>query len=339
MLKEYIVKTINKENLTDLEMEQAMNLIMDGKVAPMQVASLLTALEAKGMTPQEIAAAATVMIKKSATVKTNVTDIIDIVGTGGDKLDLFNISTASSLVIAGAGLNIAKHGNHGVSSKCGSADVLESLGVNIRMSKDVATKMLESIGITFLYAPTYHSSMKNVAPIRRDIKIKTMFNILGPLTNPIRPTSYVIGAYSDEIAQTMINVYKELGVKRAVVFHGDSHMDEVSLTGPTKLYILENDVIKTMTIKPEDFGFNCCELEELIGGTPEENAKIIMDILTGQPSSKRDIVVLNSAVAMYCSGIVNNIEDGIQKACESIDSKKALNKLNEMIQISKESLL
>ncbi len=282
MLHEYIHKTINYQNLSSEEMTKAMDIIMDGKADPVQVATLLTALKMKGETPEEVAAAAKVMLAKAQPTKTDLPCVLDIVGTGGDETNTFNISTTSSFVIAGAGVAVAKHGNRGVSSKSGAADVLEALGVNIQVTPEQNQKILEEIGIAFFFSQTYHQSMKNVGPIRAAMKEKTMFNILGPLTNPIHPNTYVIGAYDEKTADLMIHVYQELEVEHAVVFLGNDHMDEVSLTGPTTCLFLDNGEIHKEVITPEQFGLTRCELSDLVGGAKEDNAKILLDILNGK---------------------------------------------------------
>ncbi len=232
MLKEYIKKVSEHHDLTTEEMKTAMNIIMDGRASSEQVSAFLIAMKMKKESPAEIAAASRVMVSKATPLPTDVKGIVDIVGTGGDCLNTFNISTTSSFVLCGAGLAVAKHGNRGVSSKSGSADTLEALHVNITLPPKEAAYLLEKVGITFLFAQTYHESMRHVGPIRRQLGLKTMFNILGPLTNPARPDTYVIGAYNEEMADVMIHVYQEMGVKQAVVVHGDCGMDEVSMTLP-----------------------------------------------------------------------------------------------------------
>lgn len=339
MLQTYIQKTMNHQNLSEYEMKHAMEVMMEGSASPIQVSGLLTSLATKGESPKEIAVASKVMLEKAVSIETDVLNTIDIVGTGGDGLHTFNISTTCAFVLAGAGMNVAKHGNRGVSSKSGAADVLEALGANIHTTPNKVNALLKKNGIAFLFAQNYHLSMKNVALIRKELSVKTLFNILGPLTNPIRPQTYVIGAYDQKTADLMIEVYKELDVKNAVVFHGDSHMDEVSLTGPTTLQFLKNGHIEKIVITPEQFGFKCCCIEELIGGDRYENAKILLSILQGEKGPKRDIVLLNCGVALYCAGKANSIGEGIIKAKESIDSKQALNKLNRFIELSREDVL
>lgn len=326
MLKKYIKKISELQDLSVEEMSDAMNIIMDGKASGEQVSAFLIAMRMKKESPSEIAAGAKVMVNKATPLQTNVTGILDIVGTGGDCLNTFNISTTSSFVLCGAGIPIAKHGNRGVSSRSGSADTLEALNVNINIPPAKAMYLLEHVGITFLFAQTYHQSMRHVGPVRKELGIKTMFNILGPLTNPAHPDTYVIGAYNKEMADMMIRVYKELNVPNAVVVHGDSGMDEVSMTGPTYITEIKDEKIVSYYIKPEDFGMNCCDLQDLVGGDSTENAEILMNILQGQKGPKRDAVLLNCGLALYAHKRANSIQEGIAMAEESIDHKDALHK-------------
>lgn len=326
MLKKYIKKVSDFEDLSDEEMKDAMNIIMDGLASGEQVSAFLIAMRMKKESPREIAAGAKVMVAKATPLNSPVKGVLDIVGTGGDCLNTFNISTTSSFVLCGAGIPIAKHGNRGVSSRSGSADTLEALNVNINIPPHKACALLEKVGITFLFAQTYHQSMRHVGPVRKELGIKTMFNILGPLTNPARPDTYVIGAYSREMADIMIRVYQELQVKNAIVVHGDNGMDEVSMSGPTYVTEIKEDQIISYHICPEDFGIASCELQDLVGGDSCENAEIFMNILQGQHGPKRDAVLLNSGLALYAHQAANSIQEGIEMARKSIDSKAALHK-------------
>lgn len=334
MLKTYIRKISECQDLNEEEMTNAMDIIMDGKASKEQVSAFLIAMKMKKESPVEIAAGAKVMVNKATPLPKHVDGVLDIVGTGGDCLNTFNISTTSAFVLCGAGIPIAKHGNRGVSSKSGSADTLEALDVNISIPPEKASYLLDKVGITFLFAQTYHQSMRHVGPIRKELGIKTMFNILGPLTNPAHPDTYVIGAYNKEMADMMIRVYKELQVPRAVVVHGDSGMDEVSMTGPTYITEIKGNDIISYTIKPEDFGMKSCELKDLVGGDSKENAKILMNILTGEQGPKRDAVLLNSALALYAHRRVDTIKDGIALAKESIDSNAAFTKFEQFKKLS-----
>lgn len=326
MLKKYIKKISELQDLNAEEMSDAMNIIMDGKASSEQVSAFLIAMRMKKESPVEIAAGAKVMVNKATPLDTKVDGILDIVGTGGDCLNTFNISTTSSFVLCGAGIPIAKHGNRGVSSRSGSADTLEALNVNINIPPEKAVYLLENIGITFLFAQTYHQSMRHVGPVRKELGIKTMFNILGPLTNPAHPDTYVIGAYNKEMADMMIRVYKELQVHNAVVVHGDSGMDEVSMTGPTYITEIQDGEIISYYIQPEDFGMKRCQLQELVGGDSTENAQILMSILHGHKGPKRDAVLLNCGLALYAHRRTNSIQEGIKLAENSIDNKAALQK-------------
>lgn len=338
MLKKYIKKISECVDLSSEEMQDAMNIIMDGQASKEQVSAFLVGMRMKKESPKEIAAGAKVMVQKATPLKSDVTGILDIVGTGGDCLNTFNISTTSSFVLCGAGIPIAKHGNRGVSSKAGSADTLEALDVNIDIPPVKAKYLLEKVGITFLFAQTYHESMRHVGPVRKELGIKTMFNILGPLTNPARPDTYVIGAYNIEMADVMIRVYQELGVKNAVVVHGDSGMDEVSMTGPTYVTEIQNDQIISYTITPEDFGMKRCQLEELIGGEREENAQIMMNVLNGEISAKRDAVLINSGLALYAHKKAKSIQEGIEMAKESIDTHAAMDKFLQFKALSNQEI-
>ena len=336
MLKQYIKKVYNNQNLTKEEMNAAMQIIMTGQGDPVQIATFLTALKMKNETPEEVAEAAKVMLSVAKNYDTGMDQVLDIVGTGGDGTNTFNISTTSSFILAGAGVNVAKHGNRGVSSKSGAADVLENLGVNIRMDPEQSLAIFKEIGITFLFAQVYHPAMRFVGPVRGAMGVKTMFNVLGPLTNPFRANCLVIGAYDQEMAELMVNVYKELGVKEAVVFHGDSGMDEVSTTGETLAYFLKDGEITKVYITPELAGLQRAALSDLVGGDGKENAQITLDILNGAQGPKTDIVLLNCAVALMSAGKVDNLQAGIAMAKESISSGRALEKLNLLIQKSNE---
>lgn len=338
MLKKYIKKISEQKDLTPQEMEDAMNIIMDGNASNEQISAFLIGMRMKKESPSEIAAGAKVMVNKATPLDTKGMDVLDIVGTGGDCLNTFNISTTSSFVLCGAGVNVAKHGNRGVSSKAGSADTLEALDINISIPPKKAEYLLENVGITFLFAQVYHESMRHVGPVRKELGIKTMFNILGPLSNPAKPDTYVIGAYNKEMADTMIRVYQTLGVKNAVVVHGDSGMDEVSMTGPTYVTELKDEQIISYTICPEDYGMECCSLQELVGGNREENAKILLDILQGQPGAKRDAVILNSALALYAHKKADTIGKGVSLAKKSIDSSAAYQKFLKFKELSNKEL-
>ena len=327
MIKEAISKIVEGENLEEKEAIEVMNEIMNGEATPAQISAFLTALRLKGETIEEITGCAKVMREKSKKIKIKKEIIVDTCGTGGDGTHTFNISTISAFVVAGAGLTVAKHGNRSVSSKCGSADLLESLGVKIEVAVEQVKRCLEEIGIGFLFAPLFHGAMKYAIGPRKEIGIRTIFNILGPLTNPVNANVQVLGVYNPELTELMAGVLKNLGLKHAFVVCGLDGLDEISLTGETKVSELKAGEIKTYFVKPTDFGFNTSQIEEFKGGDVAQNAKIALDILNGKKSPKRDVVVLNAAFALVAGEMVKNIREGIKIAENSLDAKKALRKL------------
>ncbi|MDR2708433.1 MAG: anthranilate phosphoribosyltransferase [Elusimicrobiota bacterium] len=335
MIQQAIYEIVNGKNLTIDNTKSVMNEIMEGKATDAQIASFLTSMRLKGETIEEITACAMVMRDKCQKL-TPKGDVLDIVGTGGDELCTFNISTIASFVIAASGIPVAKHGNRSVSSKCGSADVLEALGVNIMLTPQQCQQVLEKIGICFLMAQTFHLSMKYVSKVRRELGIRTIFNILGPLANPARANYELIGVYDENLVEPMANVLANLGVKRAMVIHGHDGLDEITLSDATTICEVSDKKLNSFFITPEQFGFKRCALAELIGGTPNENAEIAKSILSGAKGPKRDIVVLNAAICMYMFYNNKTIRQCIQMACDILDSKKALEKLNEFIKVSNE---
>lgn len=333
MLKEFISKVADKQSLTESEMAYAMGIIMDGKATPAQIASFITALRMKGETVEEITGAARIMRERALRVRCSAPVIIDTCGTGGDGTHTFNISTLAALISVGAGLTVAKHGNRSVSSKCGSADVLKELGVNIEAPLPVIEECLEKIGIAFLFAPNLHTAMKYAIGPRREIGIRTVFNILGPLTNPAFTNAQVVGVYSPDLTETIAQVLGKLGNRKAMVVHGDG-LDEITLCGETKISEYIDGEVKTFKIRPEDFGFRKCSIEDLKGGDPSVNAQIMISLLKGEKGPRRDITLLNAGAALYIGGKVRNIEEGIKLAAEIIDSGAALNKLNQLIELT-----
>ena len=308
-----------------------MNEIMSGETSPTQNAAFLAALSTKSTkaeTIDEIAGCAAAMREHALKVEHKL-DVLEIVGTGGDGAHSFNISTTSAMVIAAGGVNVAKHGNRAASSKSGAADCLEALGININLEPEKCTELLNQIGICFLFAQKYHTSMKYVGAIRKELGIRTVFNILGPLTNPASPSRMLLGVYSEALVEPLARVLNSLGVKRALVVYGTDKMDEISASSPTFVCELNSGEYKNYTIKPEDFGLTSCKKEELVGGTPEENAQITLAILKGEKGPKRNAVLLNAGAALYIGGKADSIADGIKLAAELIDSGKALAKLEE----------
>lgn len=333
MIKEAILKLAKRMDLTDEEALEVMNEIMDGKASPVQMSSYLTALSLKGETIEEITGSARGM-RDHCIRLLHDREVLEIVGTGGDGANSFNISTTSSLVIASGGVPVAKHGNRAASSKSGAADVLEALGVKITVSPEESARMLEKIGICFLFAQNYHIAMKYVAPIRKELGIRTVFNILGPLSNPAGANMELMGVYEEALVEPLAEVMSNLGVKRGMVVYGMDQLDEISMSAPTKVCEIKDGTYRTYEIIPEEFGFTRCEKSELAGGKPEENAKITLEILDGKKGPKRDAVVLNSGAAFYIAGKVETIADGVKMAETLIDSGAARRKLDEFIRES-----
>lgn len=332
-LMKYIKIVSEGKDLTPAEAEEAMDIIMSGGATDAQIAGFLAFLRAKGETTDEITGFARIMRKKASIVPTSKS-AVDIVGTGGDLAGSFNISTTSSFVIAGTGLNVAKHGNRSVSSKSGAADVLESLGVKISLSPAQASACIQNVGISFLFAQSFHSSMRFVGKARREMGVRTVFNILGPLANPALSDYILLGVYDPALLETMATVLMNLGVKSAMIVYGDG-LDEVSVSGETKVCELRGKKIIKYSITPEEFGLKRYPKEDIVGGTPAENAQITLDILSGKEhGAKRDIVLLNSACAVYCTGAASSIEEGLEMARDSIDSGKALAKLEKLKEFS-----
>ncbi len=332
-LMKYIKIVSEGKDLTPAEAEDAMDIIMSGGATDAQIAGFLAFLRAKGETTDEITGFARIMRKKASIVPTSKS-AVDIVGTGGDLAGSFNISTTSSFVIAGTGLNVAKHGNRSVSSKSGAADVLESLGVKISLPPAQASACIQNVGISFLFAQSFHSSMRFVGKARREMGVRTVFNILGPLANPALSDYILLGVYDPALLETMATVLMNLGVKSAMIVYGDG-LDEVSVSGETKVCELRGKKIIKYSITPEEFGLKRYPKEDIVGGTPAENAQITLNILSGKEhGAKRDIVLLNSACAIYCTGAASSIEEGLEMARDSIDSGKALAKLEKLKEFS-----
>ncbi len=336
MIKEAIVKIVNKEDLTYEEAYTVMNEIMSGETSPTQNAAFLAALStksAKAETTDEIAGCAAAMRDHATKVDTGM-DVMEIVGTGGDNAQSFNISTTSALVAAAGGVKIAKHGNRAASSNSGTADCLEALGVNIDQSPSRCVEMLREAGMCFFFAQKYHTSMKYVGAIRRELGFRTVFNILGPLTNPASPTRQLLGVYDEYLVEPLAQVLINLGVKRGMVVYGQDKLDEISLSAPTKICEIKDGWFKTYTITPEKFGFARCTKAELRGGTPAENAQITRDILSGATGPMRNAVLMNAGAALYLYGKADSLKSGIALAAELIDSGAALKTLEKVIEVS-----
>ena len=333
MIKEAIIMLAKKQDLTYETAEAVMNEIMTGKATSVQMSAYLTALSLKGETTDEITASAYGMRSHCIRLLHNV-DALEIVGTGGDNANTFNISTTAAIITAAAGVPVAKHGNRSASSKCGAADVLESLGVNINISPERSAELLHDIGICFLFAQNYHIAMKYVAPVRKELGIRTVFNILGPLTNPAGANMELMGVYDKDLVEPLAKVLMNLGVKNAMVVHGNDGLDEISMSAPTTLCEVKNGWIRTYEITPEQFGFKRCDKSELAGGTPAENAAILRSVLNGEKGPKRDAAVLNAGAALYITGKYDSIGSAVDVAKNAIDSGKAAEKLDEFIDCS-----
>ncbi|MDC7245151.1 MAG: anthranilate phosphoribosyltransferase [Sphaerochaetaceae bacterium] len=336
MIKEAIIRLTNKEDLDSSTAEQVMDEIMSGKASAVQIGAYLTALSMKGETIEEITAGARIMRNHSLKLL-NDKKVLEIVGTGGDHSNSFNISTTSSIVVASCGIPVAKHGNRAASSKCGAADVLEELGVNISIDPAVSKKVLDEIGICFLFAQKYHSAMRFVAPVRKELSIRTIFNILGPLSNPAGASYQLMGVYDESLVEPLARVLVNLGVKRGLVVWGKEGLDEISLAGKTKVCEIRDNKLSSYELDPEQLGFTLCQKEDLVGGTPKENAQIITDIFAGKKGPKRDAVVLNSAAALYIAKENITLKDAIVEVQDAIDSKKAAEKLEQMIRSTNEA--
>lgn len=348
MIQGAIGKVVNREDLSQAEMEAAMNEIMSGEATPAQIGAFITALRMKGETVEEIVGAARVMREKAT--KINVIDrslsldrdeinidaetILDTCGTGGDGTNTFNVSTATALVAAGGGIKVAKHGNRAVSSRCGSADVLESLGVKLDINPSDVEGCIREIGLGFLFAPLFHGAMKFAAGPRKEIGLRTIFNVLGPLTNPAGATAQVLGVYSPELTEKLALVLGKLGSKEAFVVCGEGTFDEISICSPTRISHLKEGEVYSYQITPEDYGFQRAAIEAIKGGDAQENAWIIRNILDGQEGARKDMVLLNAAAAFVAAGLDQDLKSGIQRAREVIDSGRAKNKLEQLIEFT-----
>lgn len=336
MIKEAIVKIVNKEDLSYDEAYTVMNEIMSGETTPTQNAAFLAALSTKSAraeTTNEIAGCAAAMREHATKVETGM-EVLEIVGTGGDNAGSFNISTTSAIIAAAAGIKVAKHGNRAASSLSGTADCLEALGVNIDQSPEKCIELLKEAGMCFFFAQKYHTSMKYVGAIRKELGFRTVFNILGPLTNPASPSMQLLGVYDDYLVEPLAQVLVSLGVKRGMVVYGMDKLDEISLSAPTRICEIKDGWFRTTVITPEEFGFERCTKDDLKGGSPADNAKITTDILKGEKGHKRNAVLLNAGAALYIGGKAESFADGVKKAGEIIDSGKAYETLQKLVEVS-----
>ncbi|HET6421364.1 MAG TPA: anthranilate phosphoribosyltransferase [Geobacteraceae bacterium] len=350
MIKKAIARVVERENLTETEMIEVMDQIMSGEATPAQVAAFITALRMKGETVEEITGAARVMRDRATRIRVgrNVLDIdrddinldletiLDTCGTGGSGTNTFNISTTVAFVVSACSVKVAKHGNRSVSSCCGSADVLEALGVNLDITPETVEKCINDIGLGFLFAPALHGAMKHAIGPRREIGIRTIFNILGPLTNPAGADCQVLGVYRDDLTEKMAHVLKKLGCRHGFVVHGMDGMDEITLTTATRVAEVSRDGVSVTLVRPDDFGFPQCRMEDLHGGDALENAAIVKAVLNGQEGPKRDIVLMNAAYALVAAGKAGNVPEGIKLAADAIDSGRAVKQLEKLIQLTNE---
>jgi anthranilate phosphoribosyltransferase len=334
MIQELIKKLVSGNNLSPEEAAFAMDEMMNGSATHSQIAAFLTALAIKGETADEILGLARVMRTKAERIKPNVSSSVDTCGTGGDFSHTFNISTCAAFVVAGTDLPVAKHGNRSSSSNCGSADVLEKLGCVVALSPANVKRSIEEVGIGFMFAPSFHLSMKNVAAPRKEIGIRTVFNILGPLTNPADAPFQLLGVFNIGYAEKMANALAALGTKRSLVVHGQDGLDEISLSGITDVFIVEGGTVKKSRISPTDFGLEIQPIDALKGGTVDKNANIIMNVLKGEKTPHRDIVLLNACAALYAARKAESLKEGFYMATESIDSGSALSKLDQLIKFT-----
>lgn len=325
-LKDAIRKVVDRQDLTESEAHAALGVIMDGEATPAQIAAFITALRMKGEAVEEIAGCARAMRERAQRIRPRVDDLVDVVGTGGDRVNTFNISTTTAFVVAGAGAYVAKHGNRAVSRRSGAADVLEALGVNIHVGPEVVEGCIEDIGIGFLFAPLYHAAMKHAVGPRREIGIRTVFNILGPLTNPAGARNLLVGTYDPGLTEIMARVLAELGARRALVVHGDG-MDEVSTLAPTRISEVRDGSVRTYTLDPTTLGISPPAAQALAGGSPEENARTTEAVLRGEPGPARDIILLNAAAALQVAGLAGDLREGMALAARAIDSGAAYERL------------
>ena len=331
MIQEAIAKLVKKENLTVAEAQTVMNEIMSGTATPSQMAAYLTALAIKGETKEEILGSALVMREKSTKVPHHQEKILDCCGTGGDGAFTFNVSTLVAFVVAAAGIPVAKHGNRSVSSQCGSADLLSEAGVKLELSAEQVARCIDEIGIGFIFAPLFHPAMKQVAPVRKEMGFRTIFNILGPVTNPADTTHQIIGVFDEKLTEPLSEVAFNLGIKKHFVIHNLSKIDELATCESNKISTFNNGKAETFYIEPQELGFAKIQKNQLQGGNASENLKIALEILNGEDGPKRDAVVLNSALALVVSGNLNDLKEGVKLAQELLDSKKPLKKFQQFI--------
>ena len=347
IITEALRRLVERRDLTRIEAAAAMEAIMSGAATNAQIAAFLTALRMKGETVEELIGLAQVMRQKVVRIRTRADQVagltgtdremlIDTCGTGGDATGTFNVSTATAFVVAGSGLRVAKHGNRSVSSLCGSADVVETLGINLDLPPQKVARCIDEVGIGFLYAPLLHTAMKHVMPARREMGVRTVFNMLGPLTNPAGANVQVIGVYAAALTEPLARVLAELGTIRAFVVHGSDNLDEISNTGESRISEVREGVVRTSTVRPEDFGLPCASIGDLLGGDREQNAEIIRAILGGDPGPRREIVLMNAAAALVAGARARDLKEGVELAARSIDTGAARGKLEQLVRFTRE---
>ncbi|MDO9263281.1 MAG: anthranilate phosphoribosyltransferase [Desulfosalsimonadaceae bacterium] len=338
MFKPLLNKIIHRENLSDSEMSEMMTEIFSGTITDAQIGAFMGALATKGESFEELAGAATAMRRKALRLQVNASTVVDTCGTGGDSSGTFNISTTTAFVVAGCGVTVAKHGNRSNSSKCGSADLLEAMGLRLDIDPETVEQAIGEIGIGFLFAPIYHSAMRFAAPARKEIGLRSIFNMLGPLTNPAGANCQLLGVYAPQLTEMFARALQLLGAKRAFVVHGHDGLDEISVCAPTRVCELNDNRISTYDIMPEQYFEERADSKDLLGGTPVENAAITRKILNGETGPRRNVVLLNASAALTAAGKAENLKDGIRLAASSIDSGSAMKKLNDLIAFTQENV-
>jgi anthranilate phosphoribosyltransferase len=338
MFKAHLTEIIKGHNLSQDKMSSMIDEVFSGQLSDTQIAAMMAALATKGETYEELAGAARTMRRKAMRIQTTAATVVDTCGTGGDSSNTFNISTTTAFVVAGCGVTVAKHGNRSVSSKCGSADVLETLGIKLDTAPEIVEEAVDELGIGFLFAPLYHGAMRHAAKARQEVGIRSIFNMLGPLTNPAAANCQLIGVYAPELTEMFAQALNMLGTRRALVVHGHDGLDEISICAPTRVSELDDGRIRTYDIHPEQFFGDMADPEDIAGGDPAVNAEITQSILSGKKGACRDIVLINTAGALVAAGKADDIRQGIQLAADSIDNGNALKKLNALIQFTRENV-
>jgi anthranilate phosphoribosyltransferase len=337
MFRDYLQKIIGRKNLSESEMSETIEEIFSGTLSNAQIGAFMAALATKGETFEELAGAARAMRRKAARIQVSAPAVVDTCGTGGDGSGTFNISTTTAFVVAGGGVTVAKHGNRSISSRCGSADLVEALGVNITVDPSVVEEAVAEIGVGFLFAPLYHGAMKHAAAARKEVGVRSIFNMLGPLTNPAGANCQLLGVYAPQLTEMFAEALRLLGTRRALVVHGHDGLDEISVCAPTRVTELKDGLIRTYDIDPERFLGRRATPAEVAGGDPARNSEIARGVLAGDKGACRDVVVLNAAAALMAAGQTDTIEAGMRLAAESIDSGSARRKLDELVNFTRQA--